>query len=147
MCSVDLVARAPIMNMKQFNGKCGCCYCEDEGVPLPSTHLHRTWPYSATTTLRTHRRMIANARSALRTKEPVINTHNIIRLILGNSICLCTYAGERSEGSQYSLFTPSFWPEYWDGDRRHALCFSWSGWQRSNEVLVRLNIPLKVVQP
>ena len=71
MCSVDLVARAPILNMKRFNGKYGCCFCEDEGHPLPSTHLHRTWPYSASSTPRTNDTIIANAREALYTKMPV----------------------------------------------------------------------------
>ena len=32
MCSVDLPARALVLNMKQFNGRYGCCYCEDKGV-------------------------------------------------------------------------------------------------------------------
>ena len=71
MCSVDLIARAPILNMKQFNGKYGCCYCEDEGQPLPTTHLHRTWPYCASSTHRTHNSVLANASEALRKKEPV----------------------------------------------------------------------------
>ena len=31
MCSVDLPARAFVLNMKQFNGKYGCSQCEDEG--------------------------------------------------------------------------------------------------------------------
>lgn len=30
MCTLDLPAKAIVMNMKQFNGKRGCTYCEDE---------------------------------------------------------------------------------------------------------------------
>ena len=75
MCSVDLVARAPVLNMKQFNGKYGCCYCEDEGCPRPNTHLHRTWPYCASSTPRTHRGVIANAKEAIEKKDAVSWLH------------------------------------------------------------------------
>lgn len=81
MCSVDLVARAPVLNMKQFNGKYGCCYCEDEGHPLPTTHLHRTWPYSDSSTPRTHQGMIANAKEALRKKEPVSDVVELLPVL------------------------------------------------------------------
>lgn len=33
MCTADLPARAQILNMKQYNGKQGYAYCEDEGTP------------------------------------------------------------------------------------------------------------------
>ena len=36
--AVDLLARAMITNMKQWNGISGCLYCEDEGITLG---LHR----------------------------------------------------------------------------------------------------------
>ena len=47
MVSVDLPARAISLNMKQFNGKHACCYCEDPGVPRTTSHLQRDWPYSS----------------------------------------------------------------------------------------------------
>ena len=71
MCSVDLPARASVMNMKQFNGKHGCAYCEDEGVPRPTSHLHRNWPYSTTSIPRTHHSIVDNAKSALRSNDAV----------------------------------------------------------------------------
>ena len=71
ICSVDLPAKAIVLNCKQFNGEYGCSYCEDEGVPRATTHLHRNWPYSSSSVPRTHRGIIANAREALRTKAPV----------------------------------------------------------------------------
>ena len=37
LCSVDLPARASVLNMKQFNGKYGCSQCEDEGQPRASS--------------------------------------------------------------------------------------------------------------
>ena len=71
MCSVDLPARAFVLNMKQYNGKYGCSQCEDEGQPRSSSHLVRNWPYSPSSVPRTHQRVIANAKEALRTREPV----------------------------------------------------------------------------
>ena len=46
MCSVDLLAKAIVFNTKQFNGKHGCTYCEEEGITRSTSHLHRNWPYS-----------------------------------------------------------------------------------------------------
>ena len=46
LCSVDLPARAIVGNMKQFNGKCGCIYCEDTGRTRPGSYLARDWPYT-----------------------------------------------------------------------------------------------------
>ena len=71
MCSVDL-ARASVLNMKQFNGKYGCSQCEDEGQPRASSHLVCNWPYSSLSVPRTHQRVIANAREALRTRYIVL---------------------------------------------------------------------------
>ena len=34
LLSVDLVAKAPLLNIKLFNGKNGCSYCKDDRVPL-----------------------------------------------------------------------------------------------------------------
>ena len=61
MCSVDLPEKAIILNTKQFNRKYGCPYCEDEGVARAATHLHRNWPYSSSSSARTHGSIIANA--------------------------------------------------------------------------------------
>ncbi len=71
MCSVDLPAKAIVLNMKQFNGRYACIHCEDEGVPRPSSHLHRNWPYSSNSTPRTHASILANAQEALDKGEAV----------------------------------------------------------------------------
>ena len=34
ICSSDSPAQAMLKNCKQFNGKCGCDWCEDEGVKI-----------------------------------------------------------------------------------------------------------------
>lgn len=44
-CSADLIARASMTNMKNFNGKWGCLYCLCPGSTSPTDHLHRFWPY------------------------------------------------------------------------------------------------------
>ena len=69
MCSVDLPARASVLNMKQFNGKFGCSQCEDEGKPRANSHLVRNWLYSLSSVPRTHR-VTANAKEALRKRGP-----------------------------------------------------------------------------
>ena len=38
LCSVDLLAQAPLINMKQFNG-CHNIMCEQESVPRPASQL------------------------------------------------------------------------------------------------------------
>ena len=70
-CSVDLPARAMITNMKQFNGKHGCLYCEDEGTVIGSDHLHRYWPQKTSCTSRTHQSVLSNATDAIATGSVV----------------------------------------------------------------------------
>lgn len=87
LCSVDLPAKAIVLNCKQFNGEYGCSYCEDEGVPRATTHLHRNWPYSSCSVPRTHRGILANAREALHTKAPVSDIKILCTCI---QKCACT---------------------------------------------------------
>lgn len=75
-CSVDLPARAMLMNMKQWNGICGCLYCEDEGSVVGSDHLHRYWPQQASSVQRSHAALLLNAEEATRT---------------GTAVCTCIY--------------------------------------------------------
>jgi hypothetical protein len=53
-----------VLNMKQFNGKFGCCYCEDEGKNPPNCPMHRYYPYNRNPVLRQHHSMINDARKA-----------------------------------------------------------------------------------
>lgn len=74
LCSVDLPAQVSLLNMKAFNGKCGCALCED-GEPRPTSHLHRNWPYIGDGhTLRTHQSVRECARDAMETGSCVSNT-------------------------------------------------------------------------
>ena len=65
MCSEDLPAKAVTVNMKQFNGEYGCLHCEHKGVPRPSCHLHRNWPYEADVVPRTHSSIMTAASKAV----------------------------------------------------------------------------------
>jgi hypothetical protein len=66
-CSVDLPARAILLNMKQWNGKYGCLYCESPGTTLNGDHLHRYWPYDEASACRSHASVMHNAELATRT--------------------------------------------------------------------------------
>lgn len=69
--ALDLPARAMVLNMKQFNGKFGCCYCEDEGANPPNQPTLRYYPYDSASIPRQHNSMISDARCAVDKREPV----------------------------------------------------------------------------
>lgn len=71
LACVDLPAQAKMINMKGHNGKYACAHCEDEGVPRPSCHLHRDWPYQISCLPRTHESMLQNARDTLSSSSAV----------------------------------------------------------------------------
>ena len=71
MCSVDLPARAMLLNMKQWNGTNGCLYCEEAGTTIGNDHLHRYWPYKSGISARSHASIIQNAKSAVTSGAPV----------------------------------------------------------------------------
>ena len=66
-CSLDLPARAVVTNMKQYNGRYGCLYCEEEGTTIGGDHLHRYWPCQTATVPRTHASLLQNAHMATTT--------------------------------------------------------------------------------
>jgi hypothetical protein len=70
-CSVDLPARAMLVNMKQWNGVHGCLYCEDPGVTLGNDHLHRYWPHQDSSVLRNRASLLKNAELAIRSGTSV----------------------------------------------------------------------------
>ena len=70
ICSVDLPARSMCANMKQFNGKYGCIYCENPGTPRVHTPMVRDW-VPRPGKLRTHESILNNAQQAITTQEAV----------------------------------------------------------------------------
>ena len=85
MCSADLPARAAVLNMKQYNGQHGCSQCEDEGQPRTSSHLHRNWPFCASSTPWTHNSIMSNVQDCVRVKKPVSLSFHL-GIINSNSI-------------------------------------------------------------
>ena len=76
-----------VTNMKQWNGKHGCLYCEDEGKTIGRDQLHRYWPYLESARPRSHASLLKNAEKAINTADVVSNS-----IILGcyNDPVLCT---------------------------------------------------------
>ena len=70
-CSVDLPARAIVLNMKQYNGKYACCFCEDPGVARQSSHLHRNWPYNKEVVASSHLSLKKNAADSIGSNDSV----------------------------------------------------------------------------
>ena len=64
VATVDLPARAALMNMKRFNGKCACHLCKSEGTAYGQFNIHRCWPYDQNPEKRTHQDQIQFATRA-----------------------------------------------------------------------------------
>ena len=71
VATVDLPARAALMNMKQYNGKCACHLCKTGGTSYGQHNLHRCWPYEENHEKRTHKDQIHFATKATQ-KQPVM---------------------------------------------------------------------------
>lgn len=69
--SADLPARALIANMKRFNSRYGCLFCENPGTTLPGKPLHRFWPHIEDASLRSHDSVVENASQATSQHKPV----------------------------------------------------------------------------
>ena len=67
-CSLDLPARALVMNI---NGKHGCCYCDASGKTPPGDHLHRYWPPSSCGAERSQQTMLEDAQKTSSTGDAV----------------------------------------------------------------------------
>ena len=70
-CSADLQARGPMTNMKNFNGKWGCLYCNNPGETTESDHLHCFWPYKSSAVLRSPQSFIDDGKAAFHGGNPV----------------------------------------------------------------------------
>lgn len=58
-----------VTNMKQWNGKHGCLYCEDEGKTIGRDQLYRYWPYLESARPRSHASLLKNAEKAINTAD------------------------------------------------------------------------------
>ena len=83
VATVDLPARAALMNMKQFNGKCACHLCKSEGTAYGQHNIHRCWPYEQNPEKRTHQDQINFAMEATQ-KQAVMGVkgHSVFAKLL-----------------------------------------------------------------
>lgn len=70
--SADLPARAEVMNMKRYNGKCACHLCKQEGVGYGPNNIHRSWPLEHDIQLRSHEDQMDFASRATRQNAAVM---------------------------------------------------------------------------
>lgn len=64
VATADLPARADLMNMKRYNGKCACHLCKSEGVGYGPNNIHRCWPFEQSPEKRTHEDQVKFASKA-----------------------------------------------------------------------------------
>jgi len=64
VATADLPARADLMNMKHYNGKCACHLCKSEGVGYGPNNIHRYWPFEQSPVKRTHEAQVKFALKA-----------------------------------------------------------------------------------
>ena len=68
---MDLIAKAPFLNMNQHNGYSGCATCLIEGKHVDNVHVY---PYeeSKNAKLRTDAGFLEDAKKAVETKKKVV---------------------------------------------------------------------------
>lgn len=72
ICTSDAPARCSMQNFKQFNGKFGCGFCEEEGERVEKKKGHcRVYPYNDPITKRTYVNCVENAKIAFATDTSV----------------------------------------------------------------------------
>ena len=78
VATADLPARAALMNVKQFNGKCACHLCKSEGTAYGQHNIHRCWPFKQNHEKRTHQDQINFAMKATQKQAMVgVKGHSI----------------------------------------------------------------------
>ena len=82
MCATDLIARAQVTNMKQFNGKFGCLYCLQPGQTPPDNNLVRYWSYVHAYPTRTNESILEAARTAVSSNDSVSEVYHSNIIIL-----------------------------------------------------------------
>ena len=90
MCVTDLIARAQVTNMKQFNGKFGCLYCLQPGQTPPDNNLIRFWSYVRAYSPRTNASTLEAARNAVSSNDPVSEIHRHMLHVYHNNTHVCT---------------------------------------------------------
>ena len=83
VATADLPARADLMNMKRFNGKCACHLCKSEGKGYGPNNIHRCWPFQQNLERRTHEDQLTYASKATQRKAVMgVKGHSIFAKLL-----------------------------------------------------------------
>lgn len=106
MCATDLIARAQVTNMKQFNGKFGCLYCLQPGQTPPDNNLIRYWSYVRAYPTRTNESILEAARTAVSSNDPVSEVYHNTTIILCMFLYTCRF--KELKAQVCSIFTPHF---------------------------------------
>ena len=85
MCATNLIARAQVTNMKQFNGKFGCLYCLQPGQTPPDNNLIRFWSYVHAYSPRTNESILEAARAAMSSNDAVSEVHGLMLQVCHNN--------------------------------------------------------------
>lgn len=81
--TADLPARAALMNMKQYNGKCARHLCKSEGTAFGQHNLHRCWPFEKNPEKRRHHDQIRFATKATQKNAVMgVKGHSIFAKLL-----------------------------------------------------------------
>ncbi|CAH3181485.1 unnamed protein product, partial [Porites evermanni] len=79
----NLPARADLMNMKRFNGKCASHLCKSEGKGYGPNNIHRCWPFQQNLEKRTHEDQLTYASKATQRKAVMgVKGHSIFAKLL-----------------------------------------------------------------
>ena len=90
--TLDLPARAIVLNQKQFNGHSSCCWCEIEGGSPPNLAMVSYFPYPGIQPVQyTRHTILANTNDATKNKAPVSCVYaaalHFTCWLLCNSLC------------------------------------------------------------
>ena len=129
----DLPAKVEVLNIKQFNGKNGCLYCEDPGEIL--TRGQRIYPPGAPHQARTEREIKRCGSEAEAKGEAVlgIKGHSILNGVVNIPF---DYMHCILEGVVKSLMT------YWFDSKHHSQSYNMRPWiEEVNKMLTRIKPP------
>ena len=83
VATADLPARADLMNMKFYNGKCACHLCISEGKGYGPNNIHRYWPFQQNLEKRTHDDQLSYASNATQKKAVMgVKGHSVFAKLL-----------------------------------------------------------------
>ena len=74
LVTLDLPAKAIVMNTKYYNGEKSCQFCLQSGTTLPDNPLHQFWPHEKNVVLRDNASLQQHSKETLETGTTVCET-------------------------------------------------------------------------